>query len=567
MPSIRILAIAAGWAIAVLGMPVTAPAQTIDTSAARATVGSPLRLTLRVRDFESGPAALGRDCLQADLRQGDAATPALPLRWFSSARAGEGHTWVTLTSAQAIEEPVLRIKVALLCGASFIREFTLLAEPPPPAQPVQKTPKAPKTQKAQKAASAKRPARHSEAPIPPAPQAPKAAAAVNQDPGHELAVMAMTEPSRSIKPLLQEPGASPHAVIDRATRTTVAPQSASPLTDAFVQLWQQDMQAVREDLRQSRAALASMSARLERAERDTWQLWGGLAALAAGLATAAMLWRVIREVRLRRFTRIDAPVAVVIPAPTSAHPDTPAARPLPVEPPASAHPAAPIEALPAPVPMPTSTPAAEPPPADTADPAETIAWDEPADNPPSRWSQADFGQPALDEISHTELLVKVDAMTTGGYHGASVAVLENALQSRVGKSAGILLRLLDLYRLLHQPWNHERVSAEIEAIYNVQVPSIEQAEEGRALDEHARTWQAITLSWGTSAAAEQLEKLLVRPTRIEVLDLAAFRDALMLHTMCTLQDASIGTGRTADSAAADPDDLPALPWLAQGAAA
>lgn len=544
MQSIRILAIVAGWAIAVLGMPATAPAQTIDTSAARATVGSPLRLTLRVRDFEPGPASLGPDCLQADVHQGDPATPALPLRWFGSARAGEGDTWVTLTSTKTIEEPILRVRVALLCGATFIREFTLLAEPPPPAQ---------------QTASAKRPTKRSEPPIPPASKA--AAAAMSQDPRHELAVTAVTEPSRSLKHVLPGAGASAHAVFDRAAVTTDAPPSASPLTDAFVQLWQQDMQAVREDLRQSRTALAGMSARLERAERDTWQLWGGLAAIAAGLATTAMLWRVIREVRLRRFMRIDLPVATT--APTSVHPDTPAAQPRPVAPPASTRPSEPIEAIP----THTSTSAAEPPTSDTADPAETIAWDEPADNPPSRWSQSDFGQPALDETRHAELFAKVDAMTAGGHHGISVAVLENALQSRVGKSAGILLRLLDLYRLLHQPWNHERVSAEIEAIYNVQVPSIEQAEEGRNLDEHAQAWQAITLSWGSAAAAGQLEQVLVRPTRIEVLDLAAFRDALMLHTMCTLQDTSIATGRMADSATADPDDLPALPWLAQGAAA
>lgn len=549
MQSIRILAIAAGWAIAVFGMAASAPAQTIDTSAARATVGSPLRLTLRVRDFEPGPASLGRDCLQADVQQGDPATPALPLplRWFSSARAGEGDTWVTLTSAQAIEEPVLRIKVALLCGASFIREFTLLAEPPPPARPTQET------------ASVKRPARRAEPSIPPAPKA--AAAAVDQDPGHPLAAMPVTDPARAIEHLPPEPGASADAVIDRVAATAVVSQSASPLTDAFVQLWQQDMQAVREDLRQSRTALAGMSARLERAERDTWQLWGGLAAIAAGLATTAMLWRVIREVRLRRFMRIDLPVATT--APASVDPDTPAAQPRPVAPPASTRPSEPIEAIP----THTPTSAAEPPASDTADPVETIAWDEPADNPSSRWSQSDFGQPALDETRHAELFAKVDAMTAGGHHGISVAVLENALQSRVGKSAGILLRLLDLYRLLHQPWNHERVSAEIEAIYNVQVPSIEQAEEGRNLDEHAQTWQAITLSWGSTAAAGQLEQVLVRPTRIEVLDLAAFRDALMLHTMCTLQDTSIATGLMADSATADPDDLPALPWLAQGAAA
>ena len=534
MQSIRILAIATGWAIAVFGMPVTAPAQTIDTSAARATVGSPLRLTLRVRDFEPGPASLGRDCLQAELQQGAAATPALPLRWFSSARAGDGDTWVTLTSAQAIEEPILRIKVALLCGASFIREFTLLAEPPPPAQP------------AQKAASVKRSAKRSEPSIRQAPNA----AAVSQGPNHELTVMAVTEPSRSIKHLLPEPGTSAHAVSDRASATTGTPPSASPLTDAFVQLWQQDMQAVREDLRQSRAALAGMSARLERSERDTWQLWGSLVALVAGLAMVAALWRVMRDLRLRRFSHIDMHAQIPAHTPVNA----PAATPLPV---------AAAVMQPEPAPSPEPAPEAVPTSAETADPPDALAWDGPQDASPSRWAQSDFGQPALDETRHAELLDKVDAITAGGYYGASVAVLENALQSRVGKSAAILLRLLDLYRLLNQSWNHERVSAEIEAIYNVRVPSIDQSTEGRNLDAHERTWQEITRSWGSPAAAAQLSQLLVRPTRIEVLDLAAFRDALMLHTMSLLRDSPA----MADDTIADADEPALLPWQVQGATA
>ena len=70
-----------------------------------------------------------------------------------------------------------------------------------------------------------------------------------------------------------------------------------------------------------------------------------------------------------------------------------------------------------------------------------------------------------------------------------------------------------------------------------------------------RVWKRYTLTVANPQPGQQ------------VLDLAAFRDALMLHTMCTLQDTSIATGRTADSATADPDDLPALPWLAQGVAA
>jgi hypothetical protein len=215
-----------------------------------------------------------------------------------------------------------------------------------------------------------------------------------------------------------------------------------------------------------------------------------------------------------------------------------------------------------------ATPAPAIPPAgiETTENIQALTWDGPPDNLPSRWAQSDFGQPALDEDRHAELLAKVDAITAGGYFGASVAVLENALQSRVGKSPGILLRLLDLYRQLNQPWNHERVSAEIEAIYNVSVPGISDPDEGLTLEEQPRSWQEVMQSWGSDDAPARLARLLVRPTWIEVLDLAAFRDALLLHTMSAALGTSAGAAASPELTTPDPDALPSLAWNVQAEA-
>lgn len=197
------------------------------------------------------------------------------------------------------------------------------------------------------------------------------------------------------------------------------------------------------------------------------------------------------------------------------------------------------------------------------------AWNARGQRPASRWAQSDFGQPALDGGAPQALLAQVDAMTAGGYLGAGVAVLENALQSRIGKSPAILLRLLDLYRQLQQPQNHERVSAELEAIYNVRVPPIDAHSEGRCLAEHGPPWSGIGREAADAPSRAQLAGWLVQPTDAEPLDLAAFREALDLHALRSAHPAGEPAAPPAThdpSAAAVPGhllDLAPLTWTVQ----
>lgn len=554
-----------------LGLSGLAPAQTIDTSMARATVGLPLTLTLRVRDFEPGPSTLGRDCLQADVQQGETPAPSQALRWRNAVRTADGDTLVAFDSAQTVQEPLLRVRVALLCGAPFIREFTLLAEPP-----VQTLAAEPKQAKRPGRAAANR-ANGQPAPTLPTAaitSAPRAAAipvALSTRPTSEpLALPEGPLPRLVISPLGDTAvSAALRPAVSTPPRAASGPTSASPLTDAFVRLWQQDMHTVREEQRQTRAVMASMTARLERSERDTWQLWSGLVALGTGAGAATILWRVLAEARLRRMGRstVRSPTAAQPPPPSSAVAEVISRDTAPDTPPA-----VPSTTI-AQVTEPLRTIASVATPPGQAFPE--LVFDAPpqaealprhaGQEPPGRWSESDFGHPALDETRHAELLAKVDAITAGGYFGTSVAVLENALQNQGGKSAAILLRLLDLYRTLNQAWNHERVSAEIEAIYNVSIPALNSSTEGRSIEEHERTWQHIGQLWGTEAAGPGIAQLLARPTRIEVLDLAAFRDALMLHALCTEGASAADTPPVLSSS--DPDPAPSLQWRIQGAGA
>jgi hypothetical protein len=497
-------------AVVVIGLVVMAhgQAQSIDTGLARATVGQPLQLVLRVRAFDGGPAGLGRDCVRAEVRQGGDAAPHQPLTWTRTARAIDGETWVTLSDPQPVREPLLHVRAALVCGAPYTREFTLLADAPDPSTP------------------AVRPAAPASAPV-----------------AHRTVKLAAVRPAEPrLTADLEPPAAGPPASTASAPRgpdltarpipplLAPTPPSSSPLSDAFLQLWHQDMRALHDEQRQSRALLASLSARLERAEREASQLAAiaGAAVLSLlGLTVGVRLWHNWRRPR----------IADVWPAPTRSRSLRRSSRaadqePLIVGTPSQAHVTPDLAGGSS-----AAQAATEATRADAMGAASAQADpDEPLTVP---WPSSGHSQAALDETHHAELLDQVDRMAAEGYLGASVAVLESALQGRVGKSPGILLRLLDHYGALQQPWNRDRVGAELTAIYNVELPSTpvcdgdgeSQADEGPSLDAIEPTWSSIESSWATPQASAALACTLVRPSPHPPLSLAAFRDALWLHTV------------------------------------
>ncbi len=495
------------------GLLSTGLAQSIDISPSRVTVGQPLKLHLLVRDFEPGArTGLAHHCFQVDLRQGDAPWPAESLQWQAQPVGSDGQWRLQVTSALAVQEPTLQARVALLCGAPLVREFTLLAEPPeasthtaqslpqplPPLQPV--------------------PSRQDRS----APPNPRKAATAHARP--RLPPPETQPPRLQLDEVLNAAPTSAGTTVPHLS--ALAPVPADTALPAAIQsLWLQELQGLHEEQRQTRATLMALNARLERAERDTWRHGIDMASGIAGLLLAGLLLRVLREVTLKR-------VHSWLP------PDKPSRAPrfTPATPPAE------------PAPVASFSP-------DNRSPVSaSLEWP----SHMARYGQpTELGQAALDDPPCSAALAQVDALSANGYHGASAAALEHALHSHVGKSPWILLRLLDLYRTLNQPWNHERVSAELEAIYNVRVPLMAEGPgEGRSLEDQPHSWPRICQLWFQPDAAAQLAALLLRPTRLEVLDLAAFRDALMLYAMCSpaLNDRQPGSVKPMVSSSAGAED-------------
>ena len=83
-----------------------------------------------------------------------------------------------------------------------------------------------------------------------------------------------------------------------------------------------------------------------------------------------------------------------------------------------------------------------------------------------------------------------------------------------------------------QPWNHERVAAQLQTLYNVRIPDMgEAAAVGLDLDAYPNTLERIVQSWPQDTAEETVNGLLLQPTIVEVLDLPAFETALLLHDL------------------------------------
>ncbi len=542
-------------------------AQSIEPVRQHITLGQPPVLHLHVRGFETDPSRLGPDCIQVRLIQGEHEIPAEATQVRTTPLAEDGKVLVQIRSSAEVSEPVVRALVQLSCGADYARELTLLADPPATSTAPHRTPPA---------ASVARVARmHTARP------AVAAAPPANDPTERATPVSVSAAPTRGTTPpptpgtggarlSLEEPALDRlvSAVLAALDQRQPQPQRllAAPRDQGLRPIeadWLREMQQMQEEQRQSRAQLAALQLRLERQESDTLQRWGAIAATAGGVLAGALLLRIARERLLPRLSA--ASHAHHSPDPRVEPPEPTLSSPLPAaDSVASWHDATPPAATAPPLPWPEAgstteapphaplsggtTPRPRPRPRPSTDPAAAQAPAGPpraAAAPPRQWVGADFGEPSLAGNGHAPAVRQVDRMIADGYHGAAATILENALQTRPGKSPWLLLRLLDLYRAMDQPWNHERVSAQLEALYNLRVPPMgptaaggaDAIDEGQSLDDRPDLLERLAQVWAQpSIALDWLRARLLRESGLPTVDLATFRDLLLLYDLARLLD-------------------------------
>ncbi|WP_338413515.1 hypothetical protein [uncultured Sphaerotilus sp.] len=466
----------------------TACGQSVDTSMARAVVDQPLSMSVQVRGFDWPASRLTPDCLQVQIQQGESGDTIAPVRVRTLPSGNDGRVLVQISSPQRVTDTVLAGRLSLLCGADYTREFTVLVDPPAAGGAQRR--------RAPSAATQPSLEKHPDKP-PLAPATPAPLPALSTPPATARA-LDEAELQRLV-----------NAVVTAMTLTmasAAAPPAPAPESPASTLPWQD----LHEEQRQTRASLAALVARIERSERDTWRDAVLVMAAVIGLSVCMLVWRLIREGMMPRMGTTEPATAHrlrrqrVQSRPETSDPCTP-------QPPADG----------ASAPTPTGP-----------DPG-LVAWSAPPATPPNpnRWPDADFGHPNLDTTNASaQLLDELEPHVEESPIGVAV-VLERRLQELPGKCPWILLRLLDLYRQMAQPWNHERVAAQLEALYNVRIPAMDPAAmpTDAALEAYPETLDRILHAWPLDDPAAALSCLLLRPTAIEVLDQPAFEDVLLLH--------------------------------------
>jgi hypothetical protein len=477
--------------------------QSVDTSMARAMVDQPLSMSVQVRGFDWPASRLTPDCLQVEIQQGESGEAIAPLRVRTVPSGEDGRVAVQISSPQNITDTVLTGRLSLLCGADYTREFTVLVDPPSLTSTTNNA----------------RPKRLV-TPTVVAPVKPVTAlsAMENVRPAESIHAARNVTRSDDPPPPVGTPGnrTLDDAEVQRLVSAVVSAMSLTPQPAQAAALpVELSWQDLRDEQRQTRTAVAALQARIERKEHDVWRdallVAGGILGLAAGL----LALRLVREAGMPWIGTSDAAAAHRQRRQrTRSRQD---ADPLPTL--TSIDRAAPASNKPDPGTVHWSDPTVPP-----ASPAPTVA-------PALRWPDADFGHPSLDTVAaSTELLQELDLLVAESPIGVAV-VLERRLQELPGKCPWILLRLLDLYRQMAQPWNHERVAAQLEALYNVRIPAMESddASDGSDLDAYPDTLGRILQVWPLDDPAATLTDLLLRPTVIEVLDQPAFEATLLLH--------------------------------------
>lgn len=487
--------------------------QSVDTSMARAMVDQPLAMTVQVRGFDWPATRLTPDCVQVQIQQGESGDTIAPVRVRTIPSGDDGRVMVQISSPQAVTDTVLTGRLSLLCGADFTREFTVLVDPPVGGS----TPR-----RADHRTEKNHPAQPTPLPHPAEPPAPTARNITrSDDPTVVPTAMGRTMDDAELQRLVN---AVVTALAATSAATSPAPAPPAPPTEnhASTLPWQD----LREEQRQTRASLVALVARIERSERDVWRDAALVMAAVIGLSTSLLVLRLVREglmPRMRATAAVNAHRLRRQQARSRTEAD-PFATPSPATTPSPAH--SPVNLDPGFVdwspPLTSHTP---PPPASPASQDDSTR--------PMRWPDADFGHPTLDTTqASTQLLQELEPHVTDFPVGVAM-VLEKRLQAEPGKCPWILLRLLTLYQSMAQPWNHERVAAQLEALYNVRIPGLDLDPAATTADLEAfpDTLSRIEQAWQHDDPAAELASLLLKPTTVEVLTPLAFEEALLLHSI------------------------------------
>lgn len=493
------------------------------------TLGKPLDVSVPLTLAEG--EQLSDSCVRAEVSAGEARVPAGLLQMRVEGDPGERR--IRLQSLVRIEEPALRITLALGCPLRLTREFNAFVDPPGGAAVVVP---------------------------PPAPLPPPALAPAPEEVSRAVVEASPSPPPRP-RPTPRPRAQGPRLVLDRPevlvaeaarpAKPASAPEvEVTPELEAQITMLEQTVAKLRADLearQQAQAASAALPASAASAAepiavkatasaavpgprvsplRDpmTWLLTLGLSLLAGAAAFYGSRWRDERARRELAYWRaLHAAEGAASPMP----PLSPAVQPLPgFAPPVSGGAAAlPDEGQhqatkPQPRPMPW-------PPAQ-ASMAATQPLPAQASAAPVLSQELSLADELLD------LQQQVDFLQLLGQHEAAADLLAKRL-TRSGAGAMPFLMLMELCQQRGESEVFAELARQFEPRFRTQAPAWSHSlSSGRTLDANASVIAHLQVVWSDPGSAMQmLRDLLARGggPGVQHFELPAYRDLLTLYSV------------------------------------
>lgn len=543
-------------------------AATLGRHSGAAVIGQPL--DVRVQVLLAPGEDLATQCLNADVFYGD--TQVAPNLVRTTPQKAEADSSVRIQSRQAINEPIVTLYVRAGCGTAFTRRFVLLADPlnepvgssapaaiVPPAV-VQAAPVAPGTD----AATVGAPTRSPAAATPPATRAPARPAAKPAGatpPPRSSSVVRRPPAAPAAAPRLQLDPIELDAGIERdptlkLSATLLSEPGASEETRAAAGLLWKSLNAPPEDILRDAQKLAALEAEAEQLRKAGAQSQNSISELSAQLSEA-------RDQRYRNWLvyllgalLLLALLALLMASrrrPAQAGSDAsrawwsaaPEHKVLPEQP---RQPGRAASAAAAPVPMGTGldldldqdSSLDDLKPLGGAMGRESDSPPEPAAPLPLR-DRRDFSPSALGisrSVATEELFdvqQQADFFVSLGEDEQAIQVLRNHLAESHEPSPLAYLDLFKLYHRLGRREDYDALRDEFNHVFNAGAPPFNRyTDGGRGLEAYETAFSRIQSLWPEPRVLDLIEESIFRDVsddEVEVFDLEAYRELLLLHAM------------------------------------
>jgi hypothetical protein len=513
-----------------------------------AVLEQPLAVALHLRPADAAQSEVPVACVQVDLRYGEFDVPPGQIHVSTQPVPGSGHVRIAVSSALLVNEPLVHLRLTVTCEPRLQQQWTLFADPaPPPGPPRTAMPDGQWLDSAAGIAALAgggRTAAADPVPVPGAAPARHAAgtrtarkaagarpAATRKQAGRAVARPATARAGSAPAARLQLGPAPEPAEFERLVEAVLAvlqrhPSAALPagLPDPL----HGELRQLRLEYEQLQATTAALRAQVERlqppaAAPAAWH-WSASARwvaremlpwMALLPLVALLVWMLLRHKRsgddplegvdLDR-ARPPSPRRTAGPPPQRGH-----ARNLRHTPQHD----------------PTARPPSTPPSVASALPGRHLELPRaPADT---------FSAATVEHTLPADMRQQLEQLIRAGDLDSAMILLEFHLSQESGKSAPMLLALLDIYQQRREAAEAARVARQLNSLFNVRGPAAG-PDDGSGLEAHPATMRSIVAQWDGPNAREVLKNLMLRPTAVEELQLSAFRDVLALYELAGLRD-------------------------------